>query len=64
MKACPYKAISFHANNAPRSGYAVVDEALCKGCGNCISICPSGAADSPYRERRFLEQAIEEIVHK
>ena len=63
VKACPYKAISFHAN-PPLSGYAVVDEALCKGCGNCISICPSNAADSPYRDRLFLEQAIEEIVHK
>jgi ferredoxin len=63
VKACPYRAISFHASSLP-TGYAVVDEALCKGCGNCISICPSGAADSPYRDRRFLEQAIEEIVHK
>ncbi len=63
VQACPYKAISFHAN-PPLSGYAVVDEALCKGCGNCISICPSNAADSPYRDRFFLEQAIEEIVHR
>ncbi|MDR3570450.1 MAG: FAD-dependent oxidoreductase [Syntrophobacteraceae bacterium] len=63
VKACPYRAISFHASLQP-AGYAAVDEALCKGCGNCISICPSGAADSPYRDRRFLEQAIEEIVHK
>ncbi len=61
VNACPYKAVSFHAN-AHGSGYAVVDEALCKGCGNCISICPSNAADSPYRDQLFLEQIIEEIL--
>ncbi len=61
VKACPYRAISFHCN-PPDSGYAVVDEALCKGCGNCISVCPSDAADSPYRDRLFLEQIIEEVM--
>lgn len=61
VNACPYKAVSFHANSHG-SGYAVVDEALCKGCGNCISICPSNAADSPYRDQHFLEQIIEEIL--
>jgi ferredoxin len=40
----------------------VVDEALCKGCGNCISVCPSNAADSPYRDQHYLEQMIEEIL--
>jgi ferredoxin len=40
----------------------VVDEALCKGCGNCISVCPSNAADSPYRDHAYLEQMLEEIL--
>ncbi len=61
VNVCPYRAVSFHANQLG-SGYAVVDEALCKGCGNCISICPSNAADSPYRDRMFLEQIIEEVL--
>jgi NADPH-dependent glutamate synthase beta subunit-like oxidoreductase/NAD-dependent dihydropyrimidine dehydrogenase PreA subunit len=61
VKACPYRAISFH-HNSLGFGYAVVDEALCKGCGNCISICPCDAADSPYRDRFQLEQMIEEIT--
>ncbi len=61
VRACPYRAISFHTNPLG-SGYAVVDEALCKGCGNCISICPSDAADSPYRNRLLLEQVIEEVT--
>jgi ferredoxin len=42
--------------------YAVVDEALCKGCGNCIAVCPSNAADSPYRDRKYLNQMIAELL--
>jgi NADPH-dependent glutamate synthase beta subunit-like oxidoreductase/NAD-dependent dihydropyrimidine dehydrogenase PreA subunit len=61
VKACPYRAISFHTNPLG-FGLAIVDEALCKGCGNCISICPSDAADSPYRDRHLLEQVIEEVT--
>jgi ferredoxin len=41
---------------------AQVDEAICKGCGNCISVCPTGAADSPFRNTEYLEQALEEIL--
>jgi ferredoxin len=44
-------------------GYAaVVDEVLCKGCGNCISVCPSNAADSPFRDNLYLEQTLEELL--
>jgi len=58
---CPYQAVSFR-RNALGGWHSVVDEALCKGCGNCIPVCPSNAADSPYRDRRYLEQMIEEIL--
>ena len=61
MQVCPYQAVSFHENSA--GGWcAAVDEALCKGCGNCIPVCPVNAADSPYRDRRYLEQMLEEIL--
>jgi ferredoxin len=53
--------VSFR-DNAAGGRSACVDEALCKGCGNCISVCPSNAADSPYRDRRYLEQVIDEIL--
>ncbi|WP_422699212.1 4Fe-4S binding protein [Desulfosarcina cetonica] len=35
---------------------------LCKGCGNCISICPSDAADSPYRDHVYLEMSVEKML--
>jgi len=61
IQVCPYQAVSFHRNEV--GGWcASVDRALCKGCGNCISVCPSDAADSPYRDRRYLEQMVEEIL--
>jgi heterodisulfide reductase subunit A-like polyferredoxin len=58
---CPYQAISFQKNEVG-GWYAVVDEALCKGCGNCISVCPSNAADTPYRNKEMLEKTIEEML--
>jgi heterodisulfide reductase subunit A-like polyferredoxin len=61
MQVCPYQAVSFRKNHIG-GWYAVVDEALCKGCGNCIPVCPSNAADSPYRDRKYLEQMIQEIL--
>ena len=61
MQVCPYHAISFRKNDV--GGWcAVVNEGLCKGCGNCIPRCPSNAADSPYRDRRYLERMIDEIL--
>jgi ferredoxin len=50
--------------NAIQGWHAHIDEALCKGCGNCLSVCPTGAADSPYRNRAYLEQALEELLAK
>ncbi|MCE5241872.1 MAG: FAD-dependent oxidoreductase [Desulfobacteraceae bacterium] len=61
MQVCPYHAVSFR-DNTVGGRFAVVDEALCKGCGNCIPVCPVNAADSPYRDRRYLEQMLEEIL--
>ncbi len=38
IEVCPYKAIALDENER-----AVVNEALCKGCGTCSSTCRSGA---------------------
>jgi NADPH-dependent glutamate synthase beta subunit-like oxidoreductase/NAD-dependent dihydropyrimidine dehydrogenase PreA subunit len=61
IEKCPYRAIAMQ-NNDIGGWYAVVDETLCKGCGNCIPACPSNAADSPFRNRIFLEKTLEEIL--
>ena len=61
IEICPYRAISFSPNEVG-GWHAMVDEALCKGCGNCISICPSNAADSPYRNQEYLERVLEEVL--
>ena len=61
VAVCPYQAIGFKQNEVG-GWYASVDEALCKGCGNCISVCPNNAADSPYRNQKYLEQMLEEVL--
>jgi ferredoxin len=50
------------ATNQAGGWQAQVDQAICKGCGNCISVCPTGAADSPFRNTGYLAQALEEIL--
>ena len=47
---CPYKAISFNAEQE----VAEVNEVLCKGCGTCVSVCPSGSA----RQNLFEDEEI------
>lgn len=39
---CPYNAISMVDRNGRQ--VALVNEALCKGCGACVAACPAGAA--------------------
>ncbi len=60
-EVCPYHAVMLEQNQVA-GWHAFVDEALCKGCGNCISVCPTSAADSPYRNRKFLEQTLDELL--
>ncbi len=47
---CPYDAIS----RDEEKGVAVVDEALCKGCGTCAAACPSGSIS----QRLFTDDQI------
>lgn len=37
---------------------ALVNEALCKGCGTCAAICPTGAIDL----RHFKDEQIESML--
>jgi ferredoxin len=61
VRHCPYQAVTL--GPGPGGAWrATVDDALCKGCGNCISVCPSNAADSPYRNQAFLERALGELL--
>jgi heterodisulfide reductase subunit A len=39
LPLCPYTAITF--DDATKK--AVINEALCKGCGTCVGACPSGS---------------------
>ncbi len=41
ISACPYTAITMMAED--EGGRAWVNPALCKGCGSCAAMCPSGA---------------------
>ena len=43
MEACPYSAIELMELEGG-ANVARVHEALCKGCGSCAVVCPTGAA--------------------
>jgi heterodisulfide reductase subunit A len=43
---CPYHAISVNL----AKGKAEINEVLCKGCGTCVSVCPSGSARQNFFE--------------
>jgi len=40
MASCPANAIK----RDPKTGAIIVQEEKCVGCGNCIHVCPYGAA--------------------
>ena len=50
LEACPTQALAQDL----RTGIISVNEALCKGCGTCVSACPSGAAT----QRGFVDRQI------
>jgi len=54
LPLCPYTAITF--DDATKK--AVINEALCKGCGTCVVACPTGA----MRQKLFEDQEIFEEI--
>jgi len=41
-----------------------VNEAMCKGCGGCNSVCPSGAATMKHYRDRQLYSQIEALLQR
>jgi heterodisulfide reductase subunit A len=58
MNLCPYSAIEFDERRA----VAVINEALCKGCGSCAGHCPSGAAQINHFTGKQVFAEIEGIL--
>ena len=44
-----------------RQGSAVIDQDQCRGCGRCVSVCPSGAVDVFVEDDVFVENAIKRL---
>ncbi|MCK4297101.1 MAG: 4Fe-4S binding protein, partial [Candidatus Marinimicrobia bacterium] len=43
-------------------GISVVNEAICRGCGNCMGSCPSGAIRSKHFTNPQLYQEMMEAL--
>jgi heterodisulfide reductase subunit A len=54
---CPYQAIT-----SDDKGLAVVNEALCKGCGTCVASCPSGSIVQNLFEDEEIFSEIEGVL--
>jgi heterodisulfide reductase subunit A len=57
VKICEYHAPSL-VDIAPGVQAAEINQALCKGCGTCASICPTGAIDAHH----FTESQINSMI--
>jgi heterodisulfide reductase subunit A len=54
--ACPYAALVLE------DGVAVVNEALCKGCGSCAVACLGGAASTEIYDDEQIVANIEGLL--
>jgi heterodisulfide reductase subunit A len=55
MSVCPYRAISFDAENS----VSVVNAVLCHGCGTCVAACPMGAIKANHFTSEMILAEIE-----
>jgi heterodisulfide reductase subunit A len=53
VSLCPFTAITFDKEK----GISEINDALCKGCGTCVSACPSGASQQyHFRDNQILAE--------
>ncbi|MEJ2627643.1 MAG: FAD-dependent oxidoreductase [bacterium] len=57
-EVCCYGAITFD----PERGICVVNEAICRGCGNCVGSCPSGAIRAKHFTTIQIHQEMKEAI--
>ena len=43
-----------------QDGHAFITED-CRGCGNCVAVCPTGAIELTIEDETFIEQTIERL---
>jgi heterodisulfide reductase subunit A len=55
MNICPYRAISYDAENS----VSVVNAVLCHGCGTCVAACPMGAIKANHFTSEMILAEIE-----
>jgi len=61
VAVCPYDCYPVFSGRNGRE-YAHVNSALCKGCGSCAAICPSGAMQQlGYKEEQTLAMMTEAL---
>jgi heterodisulfide reductase subunit A len=58
VEVCAYSARTINEV----TGIAEVDDALCAGCGACISACPSNACTHKNFTKQQIVRMIDEVV--
>ncbi len=58
ISVCPYKAISFDADNE----VSAVNDVLCQGCGTCVAACPCSAIKSNHFTNQEIIAEIEGVL--